>query len=243
MGGGPFPGQSSIRYGLIEDASEIVFDEKSHYYFKKGLVVHLPDTLFFTEHKRREPEPPAKGAVVVLRSCDLNALERLDDIYLRNGPEDYYYKLIRDNIKFVLMECAESFENCFCVSLSTQSAEAYHMCVNFRDSVYQIECQDAAWNEYFLNLGCEIRSVRPDQVRENHISVTIPTNLGLELAKSRLWEQYNKRCINYGRCTFVCPTCSCYTMQDLHYSENAMRGERRRLWASCKVDDFTDVAG
>ena len=28
-----------------------------------------------------------------------------------------------------------------------------------------------------------------------------------------------------------------------HYSENGRAGERRRVWASCMVDGFTDVAG
>ena len=35
----------------------------------------------------------------------------------------------------------------------------------------------------------------------------------------------------------------CFTMQDLYYSENGKVGERRRVWASCMVDGFTDVAG
>jgi ferredoxin len=58
-----------------------------------------------------------------------------------------------------------------------------------------------------------------------------------------MWREYDTRCINCGRCNFVCPTCTCFTMQDLYYSENGRVGERRRIWASCMVDGFTDVAG
>ena len=32
-------------------------------------------------------------------------------------------------------------------------------------------------------------------------------------------------------------------MQDLFYTENGKAGERRRVWSSCMVDGFTDVAG
>ena len=56
-------------------------------------------------------------------------------------------------------------------------------------------------------------------------------------------DDYDSRCINCGRCNFVCPTCTCFTMQDLFYSENGKAGERRRVWASCMVDGFTEVAG
>ena len=80
-------------------------------------------------------------------------------------------------------------------------------------------------------------------VSENQTHVHIPENLSIDVAKSSMWEEYNGRCINCGRCNFVCPTCTCFTMQDLFYTENGRVGERRRVWASCMVDGYTDVAG
>ena len=32
-------------------------------------------------------------------------------------------------------------------------------------------------------------------------------------------------------------------MQDIFYTDNGKVGERRRVWASCMVDGYTDVAG
>jgi len=32
-------------------------------------------------------------------------------------------------------------------------------------------------------------------------------------------------------------------MQDIHYKENEKMGERRRVWASCQVDGYTNIAG
>ncbi len=58
-----------------------------------------------------------------------------------------------------------------------------------------------------------------------------------------LWNEYDARCISCGRCNFVCPTCTCYTMQDMRYKEKLSNGERRRVWASCMIAGFTDVAG
>lgn len=42
---------------------------------------------------------------------------------------------------------------------------------------------------------------------------------------------------------FVCPTCTCFTMQDIFYKDNPKAGERRRVWASCQVDGYSDIAG
>ena len=44
-------------------------------------------------------------------------------------------------------------------------------------------------------------------------------------------------------CNFVCPTCTCFTMQDIFYKDNPKAGERRRVWASCQVDGYSDIAG
>ena len=70
-----------------------------------------------------------------------------------------------------------------------------------------------------------------------------PRRLPENAAILDLWKDYSSRCISCGRCNFVCPTCTCFTMQDLFYTDNGKVGERRRVWASCMVDGYTDVAG
>ena len=242
-GGNTFSDVDCIRYGKVSSVCDIVFDKKSEYSFKEVLSPISQTLFFFTEDEKRESDPPKKGAIIFLRSCDLHALKRLDDMYLRNGPEDYYYKRIRDNIKIVLIGCTQSFENCFCVSMGTNISENYDMSVNVHGSTYAINSKDTAWNQFFLDLGAARHLVVPDQVHENAIKVKIPENLSPDVARASMWEQYNKRCINCGRCNFVCPSCTCFTMQDIHYCDNANAGERRRVWASCMVDKFTDVAG
>ncbi|MGA2937401.1 MAG: 4Fe-4S dicluster domain-containing protein, partial [Syntrophobacteraceae bacterium] len=43
-------------------------------------------------------------------------------------------------------------------------------------------------------------------------------------------------CINCGACTFVCPTCWCFDIQDEVCGD---KGERLRLWDSCMFPLFT----
>lgn len=243
-GGGRFSDTDCIRYGKIEHADEIVFDKKSDYSFKEVLTPVSQTLFFFTEGQTNEADFPQKGAVIFLRSCDLYALKRLDDMYLHNSPADYYYQHLRDNIKIVLMGCEHSFENCFCVSMGTNVSTKYDMSIDRQpDGTYLVDCKDEAWVKQLVQAGCEQQEVIPAHVTENQVTVQVPENLTAEVAKSTMWEEYNSRCINCGRCNFVCPTCTCFTMQDLFYSENGKVGERRRIWASCMVDGFTDVAG
>lgn len=108
-----------------------------------------------------------KGAIIFLRSCDLHAVKRLDQIYLKNGFEDYYYKRLRENIKFVLIGCEKSFENCFCVSMNSNKTEEYNFAVNYRKDYFEIDSEDDEFDSLFNSY--EKLEVIPDYVKENDI--------------------------------------------------------------------------
>jgi anaerobic sulfite reductase subunit A len=241
--GGRFSDTDCIRYGEIQSAEEIVFDKKSEYSFKEVLIPVSETLFYFTEDTVTESNPPKRGAIIFLRSCDLHAVKRLDEMYLKNGNEDYYYNRIRKNIKFVLMGCASSFENCFCVDMGTNQSDQYDMSIDEKQGIYKVDCKLEEWTALLKENANNQIDVTPEYVKENKVKVNIPANLSYKIAYSKLWKEYDQRCINCGRCNFVCPTCTCFSMQDLYYSENGKSGERRRVWASCMVDGYTDVAG
>ncbi|GAA0695308.1 anaerobic sulfite reductase subunit AsrA [Clostridium cadaveris] len=241
--GGIFSDTDCIRYGEISTSDEIVFDEKSQYSFKETILPIIQTLFFFTEGTTKEADIPKKDILVFLRSCDMHAVKRLDDMYLNNGSTDYYYHKLREKVKFVLMGCKNSFENCFCVSMGTNCTENYDMSIDKDDSIYRIDCKYEEWKNLFDSMNVKQEQVTPSYVTENSLSVSIPENLDSIVCKSKMWDEYDSRCIACGRCNFVCPTCTCFTMQDMFYSDNGKVGERRRIWSSCMVDGFTDVAG
>ncbi len=242
-GGGRFSDTDCIRYGQINKASEIIFDTRSSYSFKEILTPVSQTLFYFTENDVTEPDLSGREVILFLRSCDIHALERLDAMYLKNGPTDYYYQKLRQRIRPVLIGCTETFENCFCISMGTNRTSSYDMCINVRPDGFTVDCKNPVWKSFFENQNCRQTDVTPDFVQENRITVQIPENLSSQVASANMWEEYTSRCINCGRCNFVCPTCTCFSMQDFYYSENAKVGERRRVWASCMVDGYTDVAG
>lgn len=241
--GGRFSDTDCVRYGQVLSVEEIVFDKKSEYSFKEVLIPVSETLFYFTEDTVKEANASKRGAVIFLRSCDLHALKRLDEMYLKNGNEDYYYKRIRENIKFVLMGCKDAFSSCFCVDMGTNISTNYDMSVDVCEDTYKIDCQNIAWSNLLKEQTIKQLDVVPEHVEETNVKVNIPENLDYKISNSKLWAEYDSRCINCGRCNFVCPTCSCFTMQDLFYSENGKVGERRRVWAACMVDGYTDVAG
>ncbi len=242
-GGGAYSDTDVIRYGQVDYIDDIVFDKKSNFSFKEVLLPISQTLFYYTEDSIKEADGPKKKAMIFLRSCDLHGVKRLDEIYLSNGFEDYYYKRIREHAVFILMGCENSFDNCFCVDMGTNRIESYDISIDYKDGKYLVDHKCKEFEQDLEDAMENKLEVIPSYVTDNQIHVTIPDHITLDIFKSSIWDEYDSRCINCGRCNFVCPTCTCFTMQDIYYTDNGKAGERRRVWASCMVDGYTTVAG
>lgn len=262
-GGGRFSDTDCVRYKQVRSIDEIEFQRKSEYSFKE-ILLPVSETLFyFTGENTTVPDGAKKGAVIFLRSCDIHALRRLDQMYLKNGAADFYYSRLREKVVLVLIGCHSSFDGCFCVSMGSSRTGDYDLYIEpSGDGAYRLDIKNKEWIsrlDLFTSSAGSGRTkwgksspdileqaVSPAFVTENRQKVCvpdIPENIESKVRTSPMWDSYDSRCIACGRCNFVCPTCTCFTMQDIFYSDNGKAGERRRVWASCMVDGYTDVAG
>ena len=241
-GTGCFSDTDIVRYGQLGSWEELVWDKKSDYSFKEVLFPISETILYFTENEMKTADGPVRPRMIFLKSCDFHALKRLDEIYLKNGAEDFYYRRMRENTVFVVMGCRESGENCFCVSMGTNRCEGYDMYVFQDESGCYFEAKSEKVEELLPKCGQNTEEA-PVFVEKNQIQVAIPDSLPAGIHQDAMWQEYSGRCIGCGRCNFVCPTCTCFTMQDIFYKDNPKAGERRRVWASCQVDGYSDIAG
>jgi ferredoxin len=53
---------------------------------------------------------------------------------------------------------------------------------------------------------------------------------------SPLWMRHAQRCLACGACSFLCPTCHCFDIQDEVTAEG---GVRFRCWDTCQFGEFT----
>ncbi len=242
-GTGMYSETDVIGYGEVKTAEEIVFDKKSDYSFKEAYLPITQTLFYFTEDQWTEPATREKSAFVFLRSCDIHSVQVFDDIYLHNGAEDIYFQKLRENMKLILIGCEKNFENCFCVSMGTNTTDHYDAYIKVEGDTVFVNIKDPTLEKYFEHAQKEDATVAPCFVTENDVKVTIPDQLSLDVMDSTMWEEYASRCIACGRCNFVCHTCTCYSMQDIFYQDNPNAGERRRVWAACHVQGFTDMAG
>lgn len=244
-GKGKFAETDVISYGEIEKLEDIILNEKS-YFSPKEIFYPVRETLFYFKGNTIEmPEFKEKPLILFLRPCDLNGIKKLDTIFLKNGKEaDLYYERRRKQIKFFMIECREGFDSCFCVSMGSNSSHQYDVTLRFDSDEVLLKIVDEDLVPY---LGRETQTFdfEPEFVTENKVKVAIPPvdAVRKEHFNHEIWKEYAGRCIACGRCNTSCITCSCFTMQDVALSDDKTLGERRRVWAGCHVDGFTDMAG
>lgn len=246
-----FPGRGPkggdlIRYGEIDAITDVVYKEKSHFSAKEVFYPISQTMFYFNEDRCTEKElDDDKGILLFARPCDLNAIRRLDQIFLHNGQPDLYYARMREKLKLILLECREGFDNCFCVSMGTNEAFDYAAAVRIDDICALMEICDEELLPCFQD---EVPiEFTPEFVKENRRAARPPkidSREDLERACTLdYWNRYDEDCIACGGCNTVCPTCSCFDTVDVLYNETSRDGERRRVWSGCMLRDFTRTAG
>ena len=175
---GCFSDTDIVRYGKVNSLDDIEWNKKSDYSFKEVLLAINETLFYFTEDQTTVPKGPDKDILIFLRSCDLHAVKRLDEIYLKNGFEDFYYARVRERAKFVLMGCESTCASGFCVSMGTNKSDNY-------DAYMKVDgdqvVMDLKWDALEASVKDEVQAeVTPDYVTENVEKVTLPKNLSNE---------------------------------------------------------------
>ncbi len=234
-----------VRYREINSADQIVLDRQSDF-SPKEVYYPISQVMFYFKEGGVEDAVLAdeRKILIFARACDINAIRRQDAIFLKNGAsEDYYYKRLREKVKFALIECEKSFENCFCVSVGSNETSDYSLAFRFGEEILIDVCDDG-FKEFYEDE--DKVDFKPEFIKENDKKIKIP-----EIKRENLkaisdldyWKKFDDKCVACGGCNTVCGTCTCFDTVDITYDEGSNDGERRRTWSGCMLTDFTRTAG
>lgn len=82
-------------------------------------------------------------------------------MYLENGPEDSYYRQLRDHVRFALLGCSSSFDSCFCVDMGTNKNSDYDFSLDFADETWKIDVKWEEQKELFQKYAVSEEAVSP----------------------------------------------------------------------------------
>lgn len=199
-------------------------------------------------------------ALVGLRSCDLKGLLCFDRFFLGQEFVDEFYRAHRRKMFLVANTCATPFPQCFCVCTDSgpYAAEGYDVNLTDLGDAYLFETGSdagrAAAGELGLPAAGPEASRRRDAVVDRSIALFEPravenkawisravNRLTTGFVKNETWEYIGRQCFECGACSFVCPSCSCFNIEDV----NRVNGttDRIRTWDSCSFEGYARMAG
>jgi sulfhydrogenase subunit beta (sulfur reductase) len=211
----------------------------------------------FRFHKDREGYhielPPSDGhqqLIFGIRPCDAKALAMLDmtfnDLY-----EDPYYLSKRSNTVLVGLGCTNPYDSCFCTSLGSSPTDSTDVDLMLTDigAKFLVEEITDKGKALMANVSLAEEATEADEARAkaareaayNKVTRQLDTtDIGQKLLANfdnqDYWEKIAAKCISCGICTFLCPTCYCFDIND-ELVKN--RGERFRSWDSCAFPLYT----
>lgn len=217
-----------------QSAKQFFFAEQEHVFVFDG-------------HCFRETLPePAPFALLGLSSCDLVAIGYQDAFF----AEDPYYQTRRKQALLVGLECTQPCESGFCPSVDA-GPEARpgtaDLVLHPLDTGWLLTVASDKGAEALAGLALPQAAPKDLQQREHQLSICkqqFPGDhdiiegirrLNAGEVTRQLWQQMGIQCLACSGCTSLCPTCSCYGVQDQPCEEGFTR---RRFWDSCLYDGF-----
>ena len=198
-----------------------------------------------------ENRDPAEPFVVFgVRSCDCRSFDILDRVFLEE-PADTYYRTRRENGTVITLACSRPAETCFCGAFGIDAADPAgdvtfwitEDALYWRANTFKGETLTAKLS---LLEECDDQAVLAQQEKTRAILSRLPLK-DLDLSgfdgdhlmdwfNNPAWAELSESCLGCGTCTFVCPTCQCYDVQDFNTGKEV---KRFRCWDSCMYSDFT----
>ncbi|MEJ2037387.1 MAG: 4Fe-4S dicluster domain-containing protein [Desulfosarcinaceae bacterium] len=193
------------------------------------------------------PKDYSQRVLLGVRPCDAKAMTLVRMNFDTQDYKDPYWLGLFNATTFVGLACDAPCQTCFC---TTAGCGPYHeegldvLLSDKGDHYLAKPLNDkgaallaaAGWQT-----GVEADFEKEKQTAEAKINSQASTeNLRsadtLALHGADFWEDISFACINCGTCTFVCPTCWCFDIQDEVHGKD---GKRMRNWDSCMFPIFT----
>ncbi|HWP48450.1 MAG TPA: 4Fe-4S dicluster domain-containing protein [Candidatus Limnocylindrales bacterium] len=206
-----------------------------------------------------EDEEVPKFAFIGVRSCELHAMAIQDKVFINGKYTDPVYKVRRENIFTVAVNCGQAGGTCFCVSMNTGPR------ATFGFDLALTEILEDNHHCFTVEVGTErgaeiLREVPHREAEEEEkakvedIVAKTARQMGRTLDTTDIkdllyrnyehprWDEVASRCLTCGNCTLVCPTCFCTTVEDVT-DLTGEHAERWRKWDSCFTMDFSYIHG
>jgi ferredoxin len=198
-------------------------------------------------------------AFIGVRSCELHAIAIQDRVFLGGRHADPVYADRREGAFIVAVNCGQAGGTCFCVSMQTgpRAQSGFDLALTeLLDTgrhEFVVEIGTARGAEVMSQVACRGALVADDEAAGQIIERTA-ASMGRQMDTGGIkdllyanfehprWEEVAGRCLACGNCTMACPTCFCFSVENVS-DLTGTEAELHRSWDSCFTMDHSYLHG
>jgi ferredoxin len=200
--------------------------------------------------------------IFAVRPCDARAAALLDHVFtdgdeIDHGTpssggvafEDPYYTSRRKNTLMIGLACGQPLSTCFCTSVDGGPFSTHGLDQLWTDlgDRYLVEALTEVGETLIAGSPHMREALRADLDQKAQLvagaeaALSGPDVTGIKdkldrMYDSPFWQEVHLSCLGCGACTYLCPTCHCFDIQD---EGDRRKGQRVRNWDTCQFAQFT----
>jgi ferredoxin len=249
----------AVDFEPVDSIDAVCFDYRNTRQPVKRFFFHPSEPLLRFDlsaaPERQVVAAPTEAATAVLlgaRPCEARSLVLLDRVFLGNEYRDPYYAARRDATAVVVVACSSFARTCFCTSVGGSPADrtGADLFLSPIDGGFVVDVvsdRGAALLEGVELPEADAKLLERVDREAGDLAARMPKLADLEKIGPEAieafnepdWEMVAERCLACAACSFLCPTCHCFDVQD---EVQDKRGRRVRTWDACMFPIFTQHA-
>jgi len=250
---GPRKRKGGTLYAQVSTAEELELEQTNclrgpkEFFFPQSEVLVEFEGYIDRAVPAGESEKPVPLVLFAARPCDARSLEILDRLFVNEDYVDDYYKAKREAASIFCLSCNSPKPSCFCTSVGGNPFDTSGC------DVSMTRCTDGFLLEPLTGKGesfvKDLNDADPSLLEERQrlrkeAEGVVRTDLDIGGLPEKLknmfddpvWAEITDKCMGCGVCTYLCPTCHCFDIQDEAVDN---KGKRVRNWDSCMFPIFT----
>jgi len=200
---------------------------------------------------KESPKDYSPCAVVGIRPCDAHAFQIVKRNFDSPEYQDPWWTQHFESATLVGLGCNAPCSTCFCTQVggdpfNEEGLDVLLFDLGDRFLVKAVTDKGEAFLEKTAGGSAADDGVLKaaedlKQPAREKITAAVPTDrlkekVTTELFDAPFWEEVAFACLNCGTCTYLCPTCWCFDIQD---EVQGKQGDRIRNWDSCMFPLFS----
>lgn len=257
----PVPRRSNFSFEEIKNKSglsRVSFEYDTTILPPKKIFYPSDEVMFTQKNEKINESKVAKPALIFgVHPVDLYGILQLDEI-MANPKPDYYY--LRNRKGAILVGVNQAGANQF--DFAERWGITHHTIPTAFDIFLEkIENEDNYL--VFVNSKAGQKIIQKAQLKKADKKIVVTAlakrssspppqktpydqdaikKAVLASQGGKIWEELEKICLGCGICTYVCPLCYCFDVEDkTNYSTNEC--SRCRKWDACTLPSFSEIAG